>query len=165
MIKLLFICLGNICRSPIAEGTFKALIKQKGLEDHFEVDSAGTAGYHIGKKADPRTLKNAEKHGIELDHTARKISAKDLDYYDHLVVMDEENFEFIHTLYYDTKGVPPPAEKLFLIRDHDPEVKGVHSVIDPFYEGEKVFEEVFQTVWRSNEALIAYLCDKNGIEI
>jgi protein-tyrosine phosphatase len=162
MRKLLFICLGNICRSPIAEATFKELLKQKGLSDIFEADSAGIQGWHIGKKADPRTIKNAEKHGIEIEHLGRKLSDADFDNYDHLVVMDEENFETVYTRYYEVKGVPPPAEKLFLIRDHDPLVKGVHDVIDPFYEGEIVFEEVFQTVWRSNEALIAYMLDKYG---
>ncbi len=164
MRKILFVCLGNICRSPIAEATFKEIIKNKGLSEYFEVDSAGIQGWHVGKKADSRTIKNAEKHGIEITHLGRKLSDKDLDYYDHIVVMDEENFEAIHTKYYEIKGTPPPAEKLFLIRDHDPMVKGVHDVVDPFYEGEKVFEEVFQIVWRSNEGLLSYLIDKYGID-
>ncbi len=163
MIKIVFVCLGNICRSPIAEATFKEIVKNKNLSEHFEIDSAGIQGWHIGKKADSRTIKNAEKHGIEITHLGRKLTDKDLDYYDHIVVMDEENFEALYTKYYEVKGVPPPAAKLFLIRDHDPTVKGVNSVIDPFYEGEKVFEEVFQTVLRSNEALLEFLRDKYGL--
>lgn len=163
MTKVLFVCLGNICRSPIAEATFIEQIKTRGLSSHFEADSAGVQGWHTGKPADARTIKNAAKHGIEIQHQARKVSAADLDYYDHIVVMDEENFEAIHTLYYQTKGVPPSVEKLFLMRDYDPQVRGPHSVIDPFYEGEKVFEEVFQTVWRSNQALLDHLIDKHKL--
>ena len=96
------------------------------------------------KKADPRTIKNAEKHGIEITHLGRKLIKEDLDDFDHIAVMDEQNFEDLHKFYYETKGcVPPSAEKLFLIRDFDPTVRGVNEVVDPYYEGEKVFEEVF----------------------
>ena len=164
MIRVLYVCLGNICRSPLAEATFNQLVEQKGFSHAFHSDSAGTAGYHVGKLADPRTIKVAARHGIQLDHVVRKISAEDLDAFDHIAVMDEQNFEDIHTMYYDIKGVPPSADKLFLIRDFDPEVRGVQNVHDPYFDGDEVFEEVFDVLKRSNEKLIEHLVDKYGIE-
>ncbi|MGL4630947.1 MAG: low molecular weight protein-tyrosine-phosphatase [Leadbetterella sp.] len=163
MRKVLFICLGNICRSPIAEATFRVITEERGLSHAFEVDSAGIQGWHTGQRPDKRTIKNAEKHNIELTHLGRKVKVSDLDDFDHLVVMDEENFEAMHTFYYETKGVPPAPDKLFLIRDHDPEVRGAQSVPDPYYESESAFEEVYQIVHRSNTALISYLVDKYGL--
>ena len=164
MVHLLYVCLGNICRSPLAEASFNQLVSQKGLEHFFKADSAGTAGFHTGKFADPRAVKTAARHGIQLDHVVRKITAEDLDRFEHIAVMDEQNFEDLHRLYYDTKGVPPPADKLFLIRDFDPEVLGVQNVTDPYFEGEEVFEEVFEVLKRSNEKLIEHLVDKYGVE-
>lgn len=164
MRKVLFVCLGNICRSPIGEATFNAIVQKKGISDKLWADSAGLMGWHVGKKPDPRTIKSALNHGIELTHLGRKLTIEDLDNFDHIVVMDEQNFEDVHTLYYNTKKVPPPPEKLFLIRDYDPTVRGVHEVVDPYYEGDEVFEQVFQTLFRSNEALIDYLVEKYEID-
>ncbi|MCP9765825.1 low molecular weight protein-tyrosine-phosphatase [Lacihabitans soyangensis] len=164
MRKVLFVCLGNICRSPIGEATFNKIAQEKGLSDVLWADSAGVMGWHVGKKADPRTIKNAAKHDIEITHLGRKLSKEDLDAFEHIVVMDEQNFEDVHKFYYDTKKTPPSAEKLFLIRDFDPTVRGVHDVKDPYYEGEEVFEEVFQTLWRSNEAFINHLVEKHDLQ-
>jgi protein-tyrosine phosphatase len=163
MINILFVCLGNICRSPIAEGTFGELVKQRGLQDKISCDSAGTAGYHIGSLPDQRTMKNAEKHGIKLTHRGRKLSPADFDTFDHIVVMDEQNFEDVNFLYYKTKNHTPSAEKVFLLRDYDPNVRGVNEVPDPYYESEPFFEDVFQIVWRSNEAFLDFLIEKHQL--
>lgn len=163
MKNVLYVCLGNICRSPLGEATFNELVKEKGLQDSLWADSAGTAGYHVGKHADPRSIKVAAKHNIELDHIVRKVTSDDLDKFDHIAVMDEENFEEIHTFYFKTKGFPPSADKLFLIRDFDPEVRGVQNVKDPYFEGDEAFEEVFQILKRSNEKLIEHLVEKYEI--
>lgn len=160
MINVLFVCLGNICRSPIAEATFRELVKENNLEDKISCDSAGTAGYHIGQLPDQRAIKNALKHGLKLTHKGRKISTADLDNFQHIAVMDEENFSDMHELYFNTKHKTPSAEKLFLLRDFDPQVRGVQEVPDPYYESESAFEEVYQIVRRSNEALLQHLIEK-----
>jgi len=163
MINVLFVCLGNICRSPIAEGIFRELVKKRGLQDQILCDSAGTAGYHIGQLPDQRTMKNAEKHDLKLTHRGRKLSVADLDFFDHIVVMDEANFKDVNDFYYKTKHKTPSADKLFLLRDHDPKTRGISEVPDPYYESEPFFEDVYQIVWRSNEALLDYLIEKHQI--
>jgi protein-tyrosine phosphatase len=120
MVQVLFVCLGNICRSPIAEATFRELVKTKHLENKISCDSAGIAGYHIGELPDHRTQKNALKHGIKLTHQARKLTVADLDNFQHIVVMDEENFKNVNDFYYQNKHQTPSADKLFLLRDYDP---------------------------------------------
>jgi protein-tyrosine phosphatase len=163
MINVLFVCLGNICRSPIAEGIFRELVKKRGLQDQILFDSAGTAVYHIGQLPDQRTMKNAEKHDLKLTHRGRKLSVADLDTFDHIVVMDEANFKDVNDFYYKTKHKTPSADKLFLLRDHDPKTRGISEVPDPYYESEPFFEDVYQIVWRSNEALLDYLIEKHQI--
>ncbi|WP_337044881.1 low molecular weight protein-tyrosine-phosphatase [Emticicia sp. 17c] len=162
MVKVLFVCLGNICRSPIAEGVFKDLIQKNGLEDKISCDSAGTAGWHEGQLPDRRAIKIALDHGIALAHKGREITAADLDTFDHIVVMDESNFKDVYELYYKTKHSNPAAEKLFLLRDYDPNVRGIKEVPDPYYGSELDFEEVFHIVQRSNEALLNSLIEKHG---
>jgi len=164
MISLLFICLGNICRSPMAESVCRHILESQGLQDQFHVDSAGTAGYHIGKSPDPRTLKVLEKHGLSTTHQGQKLSLTMLDTFDHLIVMDTENFEFVHQLYHQHFHRPPAPEKVFLLRDHDPLTRGVQEVPDPYYENEKAFEEVYQIVFRSCEQMIQYLLEFHGIK-
>ena len=133
------------------------------MQDEISCDSAGTAGYHIGQLPDQRTMKNAEKHGLKLTHHGRKLSVADLDDFEHIVVMDEANFKDVNNIYYKTKHKAPSADKLFLLRDHDPETRGISEVPDPYYESEPFFEDVYQIVWRSNEALLDYLIEKYQI--
>lgn len=165
MKKVLFVCLGNICRSPLGEATFNKIISERGLEQELQGDSAGIMGWHVGKKADPRAIKTAENHGIEITHVGKKLSREDLTNFEHIAVMDEKNFEDVHTFYYEQMGTPPPADKLFLIRDYDPTVRGVNEVQDPYYEGDEVFEEVYQTLYRSNEKLVDALVEKYEIRL
>jgi protein-tyrosine phosphatase len=165
MVKVLFVCLGNICRSPLGESSFRELVRQRGLSNKFEVDSAGTAGYHIGKKPDRRTLEVLEENDLATSHLGRKLSIEDFDVFDHIAVMDEANFEFVHNMYHKSKGMPPPPEKLFLIRDFDPEVRGIQEVPDPYYETKEAFENVYEILSRSNEALLEHLIDLHGIVV
>ncbi len=164
MVNVLFVCLGNICRSPMAESIFRNSVEKRGLSDQISVDSAGTAGYHIGKKPDHRTLEVLEENGLVSGHTGRKMGLEDLDLFDHIVVMDEQNFEEVHNLYHKLKHKPPAPSKLFLIRDFDPQVRGVHEVPDPYYESIEAFREVYQILERSSEALIDHLIDIHGLQ-
>ena len=92
MVKVLFVCLGNICRSPMAQAIFEYQIKEAKIEDNFKAQSAGTAGYHIGDPPDPRTLSTLKSHGILFEHQAHQVNATDIDTYDYLIAMDHQNF-------------------------------------------------------------------------
>ena len=100
--KILFVCLGNICRSPAAEGVFKQKIKERDLEKLFVVDSAGTGGWHVGNLADPRMRETALSRGIELTSRSRQIEENDLHEFDHILVMDQDNFDAVQSLTKDS---------------------------------------------------------------
>jgi protein-tyrosine phosphatase len=151
-IKVLFVCLGNICRSPLAEAVFKHKIKEKGLEDRFEADSCGTANYHIGDTPDPRTIANARKNGVTIKHLGRQLSERDLAYYDHIFAMDNSNLRNIQRL----SNAGQYSEKIRLMRDFDTVGTG-GEVPDPYYGHERDFQEVFEILDRSTEALIESL--------
>ncbi len=153
--KILFVCLGNICRSPLAEAIFKHKLKQRGIEDQFEVDSCGTANYHIGDPPDTRTIANAQRQGITIDHIGRQLQPIDLDYYDLIVAMDKSNLANIFKLQYKEEQIG----KITLMREYDPLQNG-EEVPDPYYGGEKGFQTVFEILDRSTEALIDKLTSK-----
>src|SRR6056297_2167086 len=96
--KICFVCLGNICRSPTAEGVFQHLINERGLEDYFEVDSAGTSAYHIGESANSKSQRAARSHGIALHSKARQFKPFDLDYFDLILAMDNENLQNVRQM-------------------------------------------------------------------
>ncbi|MCG6153884.1 low molecular weight protein-tyrosine-phosphatase [Leptospira bandrabouensis] len=136
-IKVLFICLGNICRSPAAEGAFKNLVKQRKLDHLFEIDSCGTSGYHDGELADPRTRKVAETRGIRLTHLSRKLTKSDLIHFDYLLVMDENNFHEVRSLTNESKI----QDKILLFGKFRSDA-GAPIVPDPYYKNETAFEKV-----------------------
>jgi protein-tyrosine phosphatase len=147
--KILFVCLGNICRSPLAEAIFKHKLKQKGIEDQFEVDSCGTANYHIGDAPDSRSVANARKNGVTITHIGRQLQKEDLDYYDLILAMDKSNLTNIFRL--QTKE--DQIDKIKLMREFDPLENG-EEVPDPYYGGEKGFQNVFDILDRSAETLL-----------
>lgn len=150
--KLCFVCLGNICRSPTAEGLFIHKVKEAGLEQFFYIDSAGTAAYHVGEGANSKSQATANKHGIHLPSRARKFEYADLEEFDLVLAMDKENFSNIHDL--DRRDRFP--HKIKLMRDFDPTPED-GSVPDPYYGGLQGFENVFQILDRSCEALLSEL--------
>lgn len=146
--KICFVCLGNICRSPTAEGVFQHLINNRGLEDYFEVDSAGTSAYHIGESANSKSQRTAQKHGITLNSRARQFKASELEYFDLVLAMDNENLNNVRQM---ANG--NPKAKIGRMRDFDPK-PGDGEVPDPYYGGPEGFENVFQIVKRSCEQLL-----------
>jgi protein-tyrosine phosphatase len=144
--KVLMVCMGNICRSPLAECVFRHKARQRGMEDVFHVDSAGTGGWHAGEPPDPRVRRIAAGRGIELTGMARQISPEDFTHFDHIICMDEENRERVLHM-----GAPP--EKVRLLLDALP-AEPVREVPDPYYGCLDGFEEVFRLVDDACEALL-----------
>jgi protein-tyrosine phosphatase len=163
MISILYVCLGNICRSPIAEGTMKALIEKEKLSHKIKVDSAGTADYHIGDPPDRRTRANAQSHGIALNHACRQLVASDFAEFDYIVAMDEQNLQNINLLSLRTFGKHQPEENCFLLRKFDPQ-NGPISVPDPYYGTKDDFELVYQIVQRSNQAFLEHIIEKHQLK-
>lgn len=147
--KIVFVCLGNICRSPTAEGVFQHLVNERGLQSYFYVDSAGTSAYHIGEAANSKSRMTAREHGIELRSRARRFEQDDLNEFDLVVAMDRENLKNIRAL----EGESPFSARIIMMRDYDPEPDD-GEVPDPYYGGMDGFERVFQIVKRSCENLL-----------
>lgn len=153
MIHVLFVCLGNICRSPLAEGIFLHKIKEAGLEDQVSADSCGTGGWHLGELADPRSREVAEKYGIVLPSRARKLHADDFEQYDVILAMDQSNLRDIQAEARRNRG---GKASVYLMRDFDLQGKG-EDVPDPYYGGPQGFENVYHMLDRSTTSLLAFI--------
>ena len=149
-VKVLFVCLGNICRSPVAEGVFQQKVTAAGLDADVLVDSAGTGGWHAGAPPDRRMTETAARHGVDLSRLkARQLQRDDLTEFDHVFVMDKQNLH--DTLFLDPDGDHGTRVRLFREFDPDP---GDYQVPDPYYGGADGFEAVFQMVDRTTDALL-----------
>lgn len=148
--RILFICLGNICRSPAAEGVMRDMIAEKGLSDIITVDSAGIGGWHIGSSPDPRMQKHALRRGYNLSMLrARQFNSSDFKAFNIIVVMDEDN-------YYDVVSRIPNnisaaqreqyEQKVVKMKDLFEEYKGCDSVPDPYYGGSEGFEKALDLI-------------------
>jgi protein-tyrosine phosphatase len=142
--RILFVCLGNICRSPAAEGVFLHLLAHEGLEEHFVVDSAGTGGWHVGKPADPRMRAAAERRGIHLPSRARQLELVDLTSFDRILTMDDANLAAVRSLASELGQGPQAVQQLAVI---EPMVRHcrrfqAREVPDPYYGGSEGFEHV-----------------------
>ena len=135
--RLLFVCSGNICRSPLAEAIFKAQAQAAGLADRFKVDSAGTHGYHEGDAADPRTRRVGRRHGLTVDSIARPVIDADFDRFDLILAMDRD-----HRRELTARAGPGRTAKVRLMRDFDPGARS-QDVPDPYYGGEDGFEQMY----------------------
>jgi protein-tyrosine-phosphatase len=144
-IRVLFVCLGNICRSPMAQGLFAHLAEQRGLAHRFEVDSAGTAAYHQGEPPDARTVAVLRGRGVALDHRARQVQADDFEAFDWVIAMDAANLRALRG-----RCPEPLRGRLHLARDPI----GGGDVDDPYYGGAEGFERNFEELTRALDAWI-----------
>jgi protein-tyrosine phosphatase len=148
-IKVLFVCMGNICRSPTAEGVFNKLLQDKQLTDRFLIDSAGTHDYHIGKSPDGRAQQTAKQRGIDLSALqGRQVNNDDFDYFDHILAMDTDNAEILRN------ACPNELQhKIKLFLDFAPE-QDERNVPDPYYGGQNGFEHVFDLVEAASKGFL-----------
>lgn len=140
MTRVLFVCLGNICRSPMAEAIFAHLVEQAGLYAEFEIDSAGTSNYHPGKLPDQRTTQILKQHGIQRVHHARQVTPQDFETFDYILAMDQQNW--IDLQHVQARARHPKA-RLERMNAFDHQASGV-DVPDPYYDGLPEFEAVYQ---------------------
>jgi len=150
--RLLFVCLGNIIRSPLAENLFKVQAEEAGLDGKYSVDSAGTAAYHVGQPPDRRMRRTAESHGVINNGIARQFRKSDFDEFDWILAMDRNNRRDL----LDLAGSPENQAKVRLMREFDPE-QGDPDVPDPYYGGEEGFETTYGIVERSVGGLLEAL--------
>jgi protein-tyrosine phosphatase len=153
-VRVCFVCLGNICRSPTAEAVMRHRIAEAGLEDAVEIESAGTGSWHVGDPPDPRAAEEARARGIVMQGRAQQFRAADFDRFDLVLAMDQENADLLRRMAPDAEA----AGKVRLLREFDPAAAGRDlSVPDPYYGGPEGFSTVFELVDRACLGLIDHV--------
>lgn len=152
MVNVLFVCMGNICRSPAGEGVFKQYVEEQNCADDFFIDSAGTIGYHEGKPADARMREAAERRAYNLTSTSRKFSYGDFEEFDLIIAMDRDNLDDIRSMTHQ------PHEHIYLLGSFLPG-KNQHNapdVPDPYYGGEEGFDTVLDMIEQACPNILAF---------
>jgi protein-tyrosine phosphatase len=149
--RVLFVCLGNICRSPAAEAAFQHAASEAGLSSEFVIDSAGTGAWHVGEPADERMREAGRRRGIAVTSRARQVSDDDFKQFDHILAMDLTNLRSLRR-----QAPIEHRSKIRLFRDLDPQGTG-EDVPDPYYGDDTEFDEVFDIVTRTARALLEEL--------
>jgi len=155
MVRVLFVCLGNICRSPLAEGIFAHLVQQAGLAHRFSCGSAGTSNYHSGELPDARARQIARENGFILPSRARQLSKEDFYTFDYILAMDRSNLRDIENL--KARVAPDSKAQIRLMREFDSQKDETLEVADPYYGTMADFVTCFKTVYRSAKSLLDYL--------
>lgn len=155
--SVLFVCLGNICRSPLAEGIFAHLAESRGMAGRFRVDSAGTGAYHSGERPDSRAIAVASNHGVRLPGAARQVARSDMSRFDMIVAMDRSNRRSLERM--RGYGAHNGHAEIVMMRDYDPE-RGSRDVPDPYYGGPDGFERVYTILERCCGRLLDTLTDQ-----
>jgi protein-tyrosine phosphatase len=157
MIRVLFVCMGNICRSPMAEAVFQDMVNKAGLSNKIESDSAGTGGWHVGEPAHSDTLNLLKRNGIPYNGRSRQIDRRDLEKFDYVLMMDRDNLSFVQRY-----GSGASAEVgLFLRYAQEAGFVSTDEVPDPYYDG--TFERVYSLVTRGSKALLEHIRTKHNI--
>jgi protein-tyrosine phosphatase len=153
--RILFVCLGNICRSPTAEGVMRHVVREEGLEDAIEIDSAGTGGWHVGSPPDERATEAARKRSIALEGAARQFSPDDFSRFDLILAMDDANKRDLLAMAPGRKA----RKKVRLLREFDPDSAGAPDldVPDPYFGGPDGFDHVLDLVEAATRGLLAEL--------
>ena len=157
--SVLFVCLGNICRSPAAQAVMQAMVDRRGLTERFFIDSAGTGGWHIGDLPDKRMRVHARPRGYELTHRARKVHASDFEDFDLIVGMDAANVDDLR----DLAATIEQQDKVVMMGDYIRLCPNYDYVPDPYYEGSEGFELVLDLLEDSCENLLDRIIEQNNI--
>lgn len=153
-VKVLFVCLGNICRSPLAEVVVAGQAEKRGLHETFYFASAGTGSWHIGHGADHRSAQTATAHGLDLsNHQAQQITAAKVDQWDWFVAMDQSNFS-------DLLSMGVPKDRLLLMRQFEPGFDRIPDVPDPYYGGPDGFENAYRMLCDNANRLLDQLIEQ-----
>ena len=159
MVKVLMVCMGNICRSPMAEGVFRRLLQDVGLEDKVYVESAGTHAYHVGSFPDRRSQDVAQARGVDISAIrARKVEIEDLDIFDYVIAMDDDNYRYLLGLC----PAPNYREKIHRIMEYAPE-SPIREVPDPYYGGRGGFMRVMDLVEESAQGLLLQIRERHNL--
>lgn len=152
MVKVLFVCMGNICRSPTAEGVFRHVVEEAGLAHLIEIDSAGTHAYHIGEQPDKRSQATALRRGFDLSaQQARKVKKQDFDEYTYILAMDNDNYANLSAI-----CSAETAHKLELFLTHGQNISET-EVPDPYYGGANGFEHVLDLIEDASQGLLSHI--------
>lgn len=154
MIKVVFVCLGNICRSPSGEGIFTSFVNERGYSDVIDIDSAGTSAYHVGEHADSRMRKHASRKGYRLESRSRQFVLSDLESFDYIIAMDSSNYRDIIRLDRSNSY----KDKVFMMCDFSKEYFN-QDIPDPYYGGPEGFDTVIHMLEEACSGLLEYIIE------